>query len=107
MKTLDYETTQAYVLEIQAKDGGDVPKVATSTVSVAVSGVNDNEPSCTPMPSISVLESASIGLRHTLVLFHNLMFSLRLYNLVMSLPGMWCQCFQLLNIYSRQRASHS
>jgi len=74
IKTLDYETTQAYVLEIQAKDGGDVPKVATSTVSVAVSDVNDNEPSCTSMPSISVLESASIGDTVNKIIFTRLIY---------------------------------
>lgn len=74
IKTLDYETTQTYVLEIQAKDGGGVPRVATSTVSVTVSDVNDNEPTCTSMPSISVLESAFIGDTVNQIIFTQLIY---------------------------------
>lgn len=43
---LDYETTTSYTLVVSATDRGAVPLSATTTVSIAVSNVNDNGPIC-------------------------------------------------------------
>ncbi|XP_052086465.1 protocadherin Fat 4-like [Mytilus californianus] len=61
IKKLDYETTTSYVLHIKAEDGGTPANSATCTVSVTVSNENDNEPTCTTLSVITILETASVG----------------------------------------------
>uniref|UniRef100_A0A7M4F6H6 Cadherin related family member 3 n=1 Tax=Crocodylus porosus TaxID=8502 RepID=A0A7M4F6H6_CROPO len=57
--TLDYETTQRYVLEVQASDN---EKTATVSVTVNVLEVNDEKPVCTPNSySLAVPVDLAVG----------------------------------------------
>ncbi|XP_019364874.1 PREDICTED: cadherin-related family member 3 [Gavialis gangeticus] len=57
--TLDYETTQRYILEVQASDS---EKTATVSVTVNVLEVNDEKPVCTPNSySLAVPVDLAVG----------------------------------------------
>ncbi|XP_071083745.1 protocadherin Fat 4-like [Haliotis cracherodii] len=60
--TLNFETTPSYTLEVTASDGGGTVRSATTIVTVSVTNINDNLPSC---PSyavyVTVLESSSVN----------------------------------------------
>ncbi|XP_060066225.1 protocadherin Fat 1-like [Ylistrum balloti] len=59
-ETLDFETTASYELIIEVTDGGTSALTATSTVTITVSDVNDNSPSCSSAPYVySVNEQTS------------------------------------------------
>ncbi|OWF51636.1 Cadherin EGF LAG seven-pass G-type receptor 3 [Mizuhopecten yessoensis] len=59
-QAVDFETSQNYVLILEATDGGSL--TGTGTVTVSVTDVNDNTPSCTPTAHVtSVSEDAALN----------------------------------------------
>ncbi|KAK3109056.1 hypothetical protein FSP39_021996 [Pinctada imbricata] len=61
-KTLDYESTTSYTLTVQATDGGTTPLSATADITVTVTDVNDNAPTCTPyVYNANVPENSATG----------------------------------------------
>lgn len=46
-QTLDFETTQQYVLTVVATDGGGIGRTDTATVTVDVNDISDEVPTCT------------------------------------------------------------
>ena len=62
LTTLDYEATTNYNLEVTATDGGTTPKTQSATVSIDISNVNDNAPSCTNYYiAVTLAESAAVN----------------------------------------------
>ncbi|KAH9508008.1 hypothetical protein Btru_052572, partial [Bulinus truncatus] len=60
--TLDRETLSSYTLTILAADKGSTPKTGTLSLTVSISDVNDNTPSCVPSTyAASITESSSGG----------------------------------------------
>ena len=58
IKALDYETEMEYLIDVEATDNdiADVPKTASTTVTLRITDVNDNFPSCNPsVVSVSLL----------------------------------------------------
>jgi hypothetical protein len=57
--SLDYETTNSYVLTVQVGDG--VNTSATETVAIAIDDANDTAPVVTPTQTFNITEAASNG----------------------------------------------
>ncbi|XP_046545181.1 protocadherin Fat 4-like [Haliotis rubra] len=61
-KPLDFETTPSYTLQVTASDGGGTVRSAITTVTVTVTNINDNLPSCASYAVyVTVLESSSVN----------------------------------------------
>ncbi|ESO89854.1 hypothetical protein LOTGIDRAFT_164541 [Lottia gigantea] len=62
MKTLDFETTPTYFLEVIAKDGGTPALSSSTTVTVSISNVNENVPTCVSYNIVaSVAEDTTVN----------------------------------------------
>lgn len=62
VKALDRETTASYTLKAKAQDGGTTTQSATSVITVTITDVSDNTPSCTStVVTVTVLESTASG----------------------------------------------
>ncbi|KAL3853661.1 hypothetical protein ACJMK2_017186 [Sinanodonta woodiana] len=60
--SLDYETTTSYQLVIHAVDGGTTAITASTTVTISVTDINDNKPTCTTsVISTSISETANVA----------------------------------------------
>ncbi|KAK3610536.1 hypothetical protein CHS0354_008971, partial [Potamilus streckersoni] len=60
--SLDYETTTSYQLVIHAVDGGTTANTASTTVTISVTDINDNKPTCTTsVISTSISETANVA----------------------------------------------
>ena len=59
---MDYETTNTYNLEVIAMDGGAPSLTSTTTVTVSVTNVNENPPTCQSYNLIaSISEDAAVN----------------------------------------------
>ncbi|XP_046571396.1 cadherin-23-like, partial [Haliotis rubra] len=59
---LNFETTPSYTLQVTASDGGGTVRSAITTVTITVTNINDNLPSCASYAVfVTVLESSSVN----------------------------------------------
>ncbi|XP_067685434.1 protocadherin Fat 4-like [Haliotis asinina] len=59
---LNFETTPSYTLQVTASDGGGTVRSAITTVTVTVTNINDNLPSCASyVVYVTVSESSSVN----------------------------------------------
>ena len=60
--SLDFETTDQYVLLIEAKDGGSSPLSSTGTLSINITDASDELPSCaTNAYAVTITEPGTVG----------------------------------------------
>ena len=59
IEALDYETLTSYSLTVKVADGAATPVTATSVITVTVTDVNDNTPTCSTTAQVFNIDETS------------------------------------------------